>query len=710
VDAKSLLDRACSNGELALDDRVTIQSHLQELNTLAHVFTRTKKSEVSKLFPSRRADPVPVEFSEPEQRFYDLVSEWVRLAHNRHSGGVGSFVLIMIQRQLASCLPAMAAKLEDTVLAEAIAFQSADVEEHLDVDSDRLGVEESEELTINMDREDLTLLEKLRLAWRDSQGKDAKFDAFEDAFTKLLEAGQRKVIVFSFFIRTIDYLAERLADYEFDGQRLEVFKLYGPTRVEERADLVKRFQDASAPAVLLSSEVGSEGLDFQFCSAMFNYDLPWNPMRVEQRIGRIDRYGQESEKIQVLNLVVPTTVEGRIFHRLYDRIGIFERSIGDLEAILGDRGLERDLTRLTREVVFGDLTETEQKQRTDTIAQAIERQQQLHEEFDEKSERFLGKDEVFSQRFHDVEEGQRFIHPDEIRNFVASYIAGITPSLEMRADARRDGLFRWRGRGLDDVYEAIRQYLLAQPDTTELDWQLASRLCDSRPAFTFDGEIATSDHTVEFVSAHHPIVRAAAEAFRAVDPPPAAGSLLVQAADVRSGIYAFYVFRLQISGARSALELEPVAIGTDGSIAADVSDRLIPLITRATASDRSPQDVVDEEFVARTHAAASEWIEARRAARETEVDRLADARLKAQLQSLDLGFERRVARIDARLEYEHHPNMVRLLTGQRRNLERRHLRKRHDVESQRDVAVGYDTVAAGVLEVVAPLTPADDRG
>ena len=74
----------------------------------------------------------------------------------------------------------------------------------------------------------------------------------------------------------------------------------------------------------------------QFCNVIFNYDLPWNPMRVEQRIGRIDRIGQTAEKLFVFNLVVKGTIEDRINSRLYDRLGIFESSIGELEPILGD--------------------------------------------------------------------------------------------------------------------------------------------------------------------------------------------------------------------------------------------------------------------------------------------------------------------------------------------------------------------------------------
>ena len=83
--------------------------------------------------------------------------------------------------------------------------------------------------------------------------------------------------------------------------------------------------------VLLSSEVGCEGLDFQFCDFLVNYDLPWNPMRIEQRIGRIDRYGQKSEAVVIVNLITPDTVDADIYERCLMRIGVFQHAIGGNE-------------------------------------------------------------------------------------------------------------------------------------------------------------------------------------------------------------------------------------------------------------------------------------------------------------------------------------------------------------------------------------------
>ena len=95
--------------------------------------------------------------------------------------------------------------------------------------------------------------------------------------------------------------------------------VHGDVPDDERANLRRRFalpkEDADAIDVLLSSEVGCEGLDFQFCDFLINYDLPWNPMRIEQRIGRIDRYGQKSETVAIVNFVTPGTVDADIYDR-----------------------------------------------------------------------------------------------------------------------------------------------------------------------------------------------------------------------------------------------------------------------------------------------------------------------------------------------------------------------------------------------------------
>jgi ATP-dependent helicase HepA len=108
---------------------------------------------------------------------------------------------------------------------------------------------------------------------------------------------------------------------------------------EKRREIRQRFAQAKEKNdtidILLSTEVGSEGLDFQFCDGIVNYDLPWNPMRIEQRIGRIDRYGQKSEVVVISNLITTGTVDADIYERCLLRIGVFQQALGASEEILG---------------------------------------------------------------------------------------------------------------------------------------------------------------------------------------------------------------------------------------------------------------------------------------------------------------------------------------------------------------------------------------
>ena len=85
---------------------------------------------------------------------------------------------------------------------------------------------------------------------------------------------------------------------------------------------------------MLCTDAASEGLNFQFCGALINYDMPWNPMRVEQRIGRIDRLGQQHEIIRIVNLHYAGTVETDVYRALRNRIGLFESVVGRLQPIL----------------------------------------------------------------------------------------------------------------------------------------------------------------------------------------------------------------------------------------------------------------------------------------------------------------------------------------------------------------------------------------
>ena len=107
----------------------------------------------------------------------------------------------------------------------------------------------------------------------------------------------------------------------------------GGWRRVERDDIKRRFRDAEAD-ILLCTDAAAEGLNFQFCRALVNYDMPWNPMRVEQRIGRIDRLGQRHANVRIANFHYRDTVEADVYEALRERIGSFDTVVGRLQPIL----------------------------------------------------------------------------------------------------------------------------------------------------------------------------------------------------------------------------------------------------------------------------------------------------------------------------------------------------------------------------------------
>ena len=146
-------------------------------------------------------------------------------------------------------------------------------------------------------------------------------------------------MVFTQYTDTMDFLRDQLSRNSavrimcYSGRGGEIRSADGTWRVISRDDAKRRFREGQAD-VLLCTDAAAEGLNFQFCGAVVNYDMPWNPMRVEQRIGRIDRLGQENPIIRIVNLHYDDTVETDVYRALRNRIGLFESVVGKLQPIL----------------------------------------------------------------------------------------------------------------------------------------------------------------------------------------------------------------------------------------------------------------------------------------------------------------------------------------------------------------------------------------
>lgn len=158
----------------------------------------------------------------------------------------------------------------------------------------------------------------------------------------LLKNPDEKKIIFTQFIKSMDYIATILSQHKIPHVRFS-----GDMTLTEKDASITRFRNEIP--VLISTESGGEGRNMQFCNTIINFDLPWNPMKIEQRIGRLHRIGQNRD-VFIFNLTVKETIEDYIIEILDNKINMFEMVIGEIEPILGQLGEDRDFEDIIMEI------------------------------------------------------------------------------------------------------------------------------------------------------------------------------------------------------------------------------------------------------------------------------------------------------------------------------------------------------------------------
>ena len=262
---------------------------------LSKVMIRTTRAKTNLTFPKRHVKILPFSLTPEERRLYSEVTDFVRSRFNdkdRQQFLKWQFVSMVLQKEIGSSTPAAL---------------------H----------------TLNRARKDI----RYKSHWRDlnrlyelaaSVENHAKLDGLQE----LLRSVDGKAIVFTQFRSTMDFLAAHLQQ---SGHATTVF--HGGLPSAEKEASVARFRDAAR--ILVSTEAGGEGRNLQFCRTVINYDLPWNPMKVEQRIGRVHRLGQ-TEDIHIFNFSAENTVESHVLNILHRKINMFHQVIGEMDMILGD--------------------------------------------------------------------------------------------------------------------------------------------------------------------------------------------------------------------------------------------------------------------------------------------------------------------------------------------------------------------------------------
>jgi superfamily II DNA or RNA helicase len=522
-----------------------------------------KKVDGTPLFPPRHVITRPFRLSDDEKRLYNAVTAYVERSYNRALAAEKrnvAFALLILQRRLASSVRAARLSLERRKKRlEELLRLGAWYAEHGQVDEDeledapeeeRLRREEEllERLTVAETREELQheidqLGELIRLA------RQAERDEVETKLAQLrqvMEAEQlrqsgEKLLIFTEARDTLDYLAEKLREWG-----LSVETLHGGLGLDRRIAAEHAFRDRAQ--VMISTEAGGEGINLQFCALMINYDIPWNPNRLEQRMGRIHRYGQEKE-VYVYNLVADETREGGVLAALF-------RKLGNIQAALGSDRVFDVVGDLLPGVSLKDLiVDAVANRRTlEEIVAALERvpDEEIIRRVREASL------EALATRHLDLQgvlgEERRARESRLVPEYIERFVARASAFLELRAERRRDGLWR-----LERVPFELRQV------AKERGW---GPLFEQYLKTAFDKRTARQQGA-EFVAPGHPLLEVIVERLLILCAPDLArGALFADPDGRRDGLLWFLQVELRdgtngIAGQRLVCVHQPAGAPAD---------------------------------------------------------------------------------------------------------------------------------------------------
>lgn len=662
-------------------ERVSCLRDLEEMHSLALVMNRTRRRDIG---PFTQREPVTVEvpFTAAQQSFYDNLIDWRwQVLEFRHGSAVANLTLSQLERQAASCLAGAGEALAEVVRSGKVLSRG-----YTDTDSD----DEAEEIALpaNLTEAAADLLEQARRLPPDDPKRDQLQQILVE--TMAVEDGPGKILVFTSFRKTIAYLQRALGT---GTSRIGV--VHGDVNDDDRQVLRARFRlprgDGNAIDVLLSTEVGAEGLDYEFCDRLVNYDIPWNPMRVEQRIGRIDRFGQRNPKVLIFNFVTPGTVEERIFLRCYERLGIFRDTVGDLEEVLGEttaalKRLAAD-PRLTRQQAADKA-----RQEADNVTRRAEEQRRLEDE----SPGLLGLDAAFVDEAETIDARRLFVTGEELREIVDGFLRDqLRGSLRPTPSDSTRRVFELQLRRREHRDE-LRSMLARLPRSDRNALDLRKALGTTAPIrLTFDQELAVEEREIPFVTPVHPLARLAVKFWRERAEPLVARVSLSGPA-IPAGRYLLALERWDELGAREGARLVPIAVEISG--AAPVSPVAENLLAAIRFADASPEITPGPVPPGATDALDRNANELRQAA-IAELQSTNGALVDQRLASLDLFYRGLAAQLDAVLSATTDEKIIRMKTSERDRHRYEHQRRRAELEGRRDADIVATRIAMAVVEV-----------
>jgi superfamily II DNA or RNA helicase len=660
-----LLRALLGKAELAPGDVVEARRLLAEFNALSSVITRTRKVEVDEQKALRSPILKDIVWTPAERRFYEEYVRWCS-ARAEAADRPLHFAMQMPLRLASACLPQARA----AVLGRGDASVR---DEDAPAESPAGG-------TVPPHRELLAAARAL------PESVDSKFDQLLPMVQELV-AQERRSLLFTFSRPTLAYLARRLSPHA----RIAV--MHGDVSRQDRRQIMADFR-AGLYDILLANRVASEGLDFEFCSAVINYDIPWNPMEIEQRIGRIDRIGQAEEKILVVNFFNDETIDERILRRVLVRIGVFERAIGALEPIV-----QSHLPQLQEAVFDFSLTDAQRTHKADQILNAIEASRSEAERLAEATSDLLVSGDVeVAGLERDLVTTGRYVGQQELAALLHDWAltagargVSVSPDglrLSLRGNPTMAKQLRdvaQRGQRMHHETEALAGAL-----QNEMEIHL---LLDAEAARTGPGDLLTATHPLVLAATAVPGHRQARLAHVQIDGP---------STGVDPGRYAVLLAAVNATGPRPVRETWGSAATLDGRPAPeDISHAVLA----ALASGRLRQDERfgdrDLQVLGTGLDLAAEDLRRRHVAAQDRLTQDAHLLVESRRISLEDQLRRKLDAIDRRIETSRQRGHTRLqgFEGQRRRARERHEELLSALDGQRDVRLDLSWLAACSVEV-----------
>lgn len=680
---------------------------------LSQVMIRNRKREVLRgEIVDRHAHKVRVVMTEEERRLYNDVSEYIKATNARVTGKTMAlgFILTTFRKLLVSSRFALAASFERRAARLEAALGTSRFgdgrlsEEDLDEIAGALDTAEDLEALLGLagttSREeiqtDIAMLRDLARRAR-SATSDSKGQALLSSVRSILSAEPReKLLIFTQFRQTQSYLKNLL---EAAGYRVVLF--HGEQSgggYSKRAEF-DRFKRDPESQIMISTDVGGEGLNFQFCRVLFNYDLPWNPMNVEQRIGRLDRIGQK-RTVHIYNFFLEDTIDGRILYVLQERIRIFEETIGTLDPIIGE-----EIESVIRSIALAD-TEAEAEKRLRDLAAVAERRIREAREAEEKLADFIMDARSF-------------------RRDTVDRILGRQPSVtnQQMEGLIRAFLARYQLAGRPAMITPVGQHVFTISVPTafrEAYKQHYGIVLHSEYTGTFHPPTAIAEETIDFFAFGHPlfdaIVRFSTDRARngfSVD-----GTLRVVYDDELAGYEGVQFNYVIVSdGVRTYRTMVPIVLSREGVYDEKLSRHIFGLFADERAAERAQlkfdpstlrglknrsREIVNA-VAAREFDAAEERNLREFAEVHTKLRRMFDYRLDHQREEL----ASREQQLEEAMQVRHEMR-IRLLQGQVNATKRRmkELEEQRDIElaklaGQHELKPGIQLLNVALVKVVA---------